>query len=166
MPTTHLRPALDDDRAFLAAMLAEAFNWSPDHPPIPIADLLSSEHIALYVDGWKRAGDVGVIAESATGSPVGAAWYRQYTQASHGYGFVDESTPEITIGVIAGARGRGIGRRLMEDLIQQASGSGLHALSLSVEPHNVPARSLYERLGFQRVGEVGGSWTMRLVLPS
>jgi ribosomal protein S18 acetylase RimI-like enzyme len=35
------------------------------------------------------------------------------------------------------------------------------ALSLSVEPTNLRAIALYERLGFARVGENGGSWTMR-----
>ncbi len=158
------RRAGDGDKDVLIAMLAEAFNWSPDRPPMAIADLLSSEHIALYVEGWRRPGDVGVIAEHADGQPVGAAWYRTYTQESHGYGFVDDATPEITIGVAQGFRGRGIGRSLMHHLIDEAIASGVPALSLSVEPSNTPARSLYERLGFVRVGESGGSWTMRLKL--
>jgi ribosomal protein S18 acetylase RimI-like enzyme len=149
----------------LVAMLDEAFNWSPDRPRLAITDLMANPHISLYVSGWHRAGDVGMIAVDATGQRLGAAWYRSYTQDSHGYGFVDEATPEVTIGVVPDARGQGIGRKLLNGLIAEAISSGVSALSLSVEPANTRARTLYERSGFTRLGEGDGSWTMRLVLP-
>ena len=42
---------------------------------------------------------------------------RTYTEASHGYGFVAEDVPELSIAVIASRRHEGIGRRLLVDLI-------------------------------------------------
>jgi GNAT superfamily N-acetyltransferase len=46
-------------------------------------------------------------------------------------------------------RGRGIGSRFMFFLEDQVAQAGFHRLSLSVDPiHNVPARRLYERLGY------------------
>jgi GNAT superfamily N-acetyltransferase len=95
--------------------------------------------------------------------PVGAAWYRLFTRDEPGYGFVDEQTPEISIAVVPNKRGGGHGSQLLEALIQRARDDGYKALSLSVEPDN-PALKLYERLGFRKVGETGGSWTMKVDL--
>jgi ribosomal protein S18 acetylase RimI-like enzyme len=50
-------------------------------------------------------------------------------------------------------RRRGIGTRLLRDLVAEADASG-RKLSIHVEMNN-PARTLYERLGFRPVGEHG-----------
>src|SRR6185437_10951896 len=99
----------------------------------------------------------GLIAEQH--APVGAAWYRTYTDASHGYGFVAEDVPELSIAVIASRRHEGIGRRLLVQLIGASIEQGYRALSLSVAENN-PARALYESTGFVPVDKHGHSWTM------
>src|SRR5664280_3463932 len=90
-------------------------------------------------------------------APVGAAWYRTYTGASHGYGFVNEVIPELSIAVMASHRHEGIGRRLLVDLINASDSQGHAALSLSVAEKN-PARRLYESVGFIPVETHGSSW--------
>jgi ribosomal protein S18 acetylase RimI-like enzyme len=111
----------------------------------------------MYLTGWPRHGDHGLIAEQ--GGPVGAAWYRTYTEASHGHGFVAEDVPELSIAVIAPRRREGIGRRLLLDLIDASVAQGCRALSLSVAENN-PARGLYESTGFVLVGRHGHTCTM------
>ena len=111
----------------------------------------------MYLVGWPRPGDYGLIAEQD--APVGAAWYRTYTEATHGYGFVAEDIPELSIAVIASRRHKGIGRRLLVDLINVSDSQGYPALSLSVAEAN-PARRLYESMGFVPVENDGSSWTM------
>jgi ribosomal protein S18 acetylase RimI-like enzyme len=91
--------------------------------------------------------------------PVGAAWYRTYTEANRGYGFVAEDVPELSIAVIASRRHEGIGRRLLIDLIEASAAEGCRALSLSVAENN-PARGLYESAGFVLVEKHGHSCTM------
>jgi ribosomal protein S18 acetylase RimI-like enzyme len=59
----------------------------------------------------------------------------------------------MDIAVAPAFRGRGIGTRLVEGLIDEARSSG-RMLSIHVEMQN-PARSLYERLGFAPAGEHG-----------
>ena len=93
------------------------------------------------------------------GNPVGAAWYRLFKQEEPGYGFVDEQTPELSIAVVPSRRGKGYGEELLQALLQEAKANGFTQISLSVEPAN-PALRLYERFGFEKVGESGGSWTM------
>jgi ribosomal protein S18 acetylase RimI-like enzyme len=111
----------------------------------------------MYLVGWPRDGDFGLVAEQD--GPVGAAWYRTYTETIHGYGFVAEDVPELSIAVITTRRHEGIGRRLLIGLIDASAARGHPALSLSVNANN-PARRLYESLGFQAVGVHGSSWTM------
>ena len=98
----------------------------------------------MYLAGWPRPGDYGLIAEQV--APVGAVWYRTYTEASHGHGFVTEEIPELSIAVIASRRLAGIGRRLLVDLIDASDSQGYEALSLALEAN--PARRLYESVGF------------------
>jgi ribosomal protein S18 acetylase RimI-like enzyme len=59
----------------------------------------------------------------------------------------------MDIALVPEFRGRGIGTRLLEELIEEADGSG-RKLSIHVESNN-PARSLYDRLGFRPAGEHG-----------
>jgi len=151
------RPAEVDDLPFLATMLGEAAVWRPDKPTPAGDEVMADPRYAMYLAGWPRHGDHGVVAEHV--EPVGAAWYRTYTEASHGYGFVGEDVPEVSIAVIASHRRQGVGRRLLVDLIDASVDQGHAALSLSVNEDN-PARHLYESVGFVLVERHGGSWTM------
>ena len=162
MSVTDIREVVERDVGFLAAMLAEAVAWRPDAAKLSAEEVLPSPAFGRYVAGWPRAGDAGAIAEDGS-APVGAAWYRLFDSAEHGYGFVADDVPEVTIGVVERFRGRGIGRALLRTLTRRARTDGHRALSLSVEPANF-ARHLYESEGFVEVGRVGDSLTMLVQL--
>lgn len=155
-----VRAARPADLPFLQAMLYEAATWRPE-AQAPVETVLAAHHVARYLTGWGRPGDAGVVGEESR--PVGAAWYRLFPADEPGYGFVGCDVPELSIGVEPRSRGRGAGTRLLEALIEVARADGHRAVSLSVEPDN-PARRLYERLGFSRVADDGGAWTMLLQL--
>jgi ribosomal protein S18 acetylase RimI-like enzyme len=161
MDVMNIRTASADDRGFLEQMLAVAADWRPGSPVRPVDQLLSDPHLAHYVDGWPRSGDFGVIAEDRHGRPFGAAWCTHLPADDPGYGFVAATVPEISIGVVAEARGRGIGRALMSGLIDHARDRGVAQLSLSVEIDN-PAIDLYTRAGFTVAAESDGAATMVL----
>ena len=116
-----LRPATTADRSFLTAMLAEAASWErePGEPPYPLVDLLGVPGIADYIEGWGRPGDFGVVAEEA-GAPVGACWCRRFTSEHPGYGFIAEDVPGLSIGVVPAHRGRGSGRSLLTEVVDEA----------------------------------------------
>lgn len=151
------RPARVDDLPFLATMLGEAAVRRPDKLTPTGDQVMADPRYAMYLDGWPRQGDYGVVAEE--GGPVGAAWYRRFTEARHGYGFVAEDIPELSIAVVATRRRGGVGRLLLGDLIDVSVAQGCSALSLSVREAN-PARHLYESMGFVLVEKHGTSWTM------
>jgi GNAT superfamily N-acetyltransferase len=134
-----IRPAGPSDVRFLGDMLRHAYYWhvgeDPDRP------------VARYVRGWGRPGDAGVLAVEPSG-PVGAAWYRRFSEREAGFGFVDESTPELTIAVVPARRGRGLGKELMEALLARARRDGCERLSLSVEPGS-KQEQFYAQFGFE-----------------
>jgi len=133
-----IRPAVPADQAFISEMQYQAFFVPPGTPPFDRA-LLDDPAIQPYhADFGTRAGDVGRIAVDRRGAPVGAAWVRRV----HGYGFVDDDTPELGVAVVAGRRGTGVGGALLESLL-----AAVPRVSLSVDRRN-PALRLYERLGF------------------
>ena len=138
------------DVRFLRDMLHHAYYWR---------ECVPGSLVSRYVRGWGRRGDTAVIALD-NGFPVGAAWYRLFSAAEPGYGFVDERTPELAIAVVPSKRGHGVGDQLLEALLAQAREAGYEALSLNVEPGN-PARKLYERHGFEVVEKGPEAWTMR-----
>ena len=159
----NIRDLGESDVPFLESMLFEAFHWNESSPRLPLDAFRQNPEAAKWLRGWGRGGDRGVIAEQA-GVRAGAAWFRVWSEDDHSYGFVRADIPELGIAVATPYRGRGAGRALMNALIRVARTDGYAVLRLSVDPSN-HARSLYEALGFRRVGESGTSWTYVLELP-
>jgi ribosomal protein S18 acetylase RimI-like enzyme len=150
-------------------MLYEASDVAANGVP-DVAVLRGHPELARYVTGWGAPGDLGVVGwDEASGEPVGAAWLRLLTGDAKGYGYVGDDTPEVAIAVLPGHRGRGLGDRLLRELLAAAAGA-FASVSLSVRTDN-PARRLYERTGFRVVGgaaagdaPVGTSVTMTIDL--
>jgi ribosomal protein S18 acetylase RimI-like enzyme len=146
---------------FLAEMLYEAVNWYDDgaEERPPMDDVLAVPENARYVDGWGRPGDVALYALDLHDEPVGAAWYRTFSAAAPGYGYVADDVPEVSIAVYPEFRGQHVGTLLLGALIARAEREGVRALSLSVNRSN-PAKRLYARLGFEVVSETPETLTM------
>ena len=154
----HIRLLTPDDEPFLWIALYHAVHVSPGEAA-PAPEIVREPRLARYVVEWMRhLDDIGFAAE-VDGAPVGAAWLRRWQQGGHGFGFVDEATPELSVSLLPGYRGRGIGTALLQRLLVEAA-QRFAGVSLSVSESN-PAGRLYERSGFVIVGESnGGSVTM------
>jgi GNAT superfamily N-acetyltransferase len=135
-----IRDGGNQDVRFLRDMLRHAYYWRSRDTEFAIT---------RYVNAWGRPGDRCLIALDHF-HEVGAAWYRLYKESDPGYGFVDEQTPELTIGVVPSRRGKGIGSELLDALLEKARGDGYKRLSLSVE-RTSPAVHLYESRGFHQL---------------
>lgn len=152
----------DADLPFLNRMLRLAGNWSDD-PAVDVDAMMARPEIAVLLTDWGRDGDTAVIAESSNGRPLGAAWYRYYTDREHSYGYIDEQTPEIAIAVEKEYRGQGIGSALLEELVAEAKPEA-KGLSLSVDSRNY-AVQLYRKAGFVNASDDSEDhWTMILRL--
>ena len=146
-----IRLAQPDDEPFLWDMGWEATAVDAEMRDLGRDAAFVSPHVRRYLEGWARAGDAGVVAVASDGQRLGAAWYRLFPAEEPGWGFVASDVPELSIGVVTEARGKGIGSALLDALLTLAREQGHRAVSLSVDRQN-PARRLYERKGFRDAG--------------
>ena len=121
---------------------------------------LANPDLARYVEGFGRAGDCAVVAQS-DGEIVGIAWARLWTLDNRGFGWMDAQTPEMAMAVAPNFRGRGIGAALVEALKRALRATGAGQIALNVRADS-PAVRLYQRLGFEpiagseRINRAGG----------
>jgi ribosomal protein S18 acetylase RimI-like enzyme len=154
-PSVEFRPWQPEDVAFLWEMLYVSIHVRDGQEPPP-RSILDEPALAHYLSEFgSHAGDDAQIAVDDTGLHVGAAFCRRMDADDPGRGFVDADIPEVGMAVIAGMRGRGIGRRLLLDLLERHP-----VMSLSVDKDNLGAIGLYESLGFVTVAEEGTAFTM------
>ena len=71
---------------------------------------------------------------------------------------------EVSVYVAAEARGDGLGRALLDDLVERSEQAGYWTLSAGVFPENEASLRLHKACGFrevgvrERLGELGGVW--------
>lgn len=77
---------------------------------------------------------------------------------------------EVSIYVAAAARGRGLGRTLLQKLVEESEEQGLWTLQAGIFPENRASVALHQRCGFrivgarERLGQMGGRWRDVLLL--
>jgi phosphinothricin acetyltransferase len=77
---------------------------------------------------------------------------------------VYEGVAEVSVYVASDARGRGVGRRLLEELVRASEDAGVWTLQAGIFPENTASIALHERCGFRvvgirkRLGRLRGRW--------
>jgi len=153
------RPIFRIDEPFLWEMLYYAAHID-EEPGSSVETIETNPFLTKYVVNWGLPGDLGMLAY-AVGSlqPLGAAWLRVFRGGEKNCDVIDDDTPELAIAVVPSCTGKGIGARLLAQLLSTAAPS-YPAVYLNVRATN-PAKRLYERFGFAVIGEltnrVGGT---------
>ena len=71
---------------------------------------------------------------------------------------------EVSVYVANDARGRGVGRRLLEELVRASEEAGIWTLQAGIFPENVASLSIHQRCGFrvvgvrEKLGKLGPAW--------
>lgn len=144
---------MPSDAAFIVEMarIASVLEGDPLLPPDDPAVLR----------GLPPSPDAAVVALDDDGHPVGAAWWhlreRSLVVTPDG-----APVPEVVVGVVAAARGRGVGRGLLDALAACAAEAGYERLALNVHIRN-PAARLYSRTGFVVAGKGRGPLGVAMV---
>ncbi len=152
-----IRDARAADADALWLMLTYAASMSPGGIS-SVEDAKRDEALRSYVEGWPREGDLGAVAVDDAEELLGAAWARPLSGPATPYKVATSDDPELAIGVVPFARGKGVGTALLAALLERAA-IRYPAVVLSVRAHN-PSVRLYERAGFvivrRMVNRVGG----------
>lgn len=77
---------------------------------------------------------------------------------------------EVSVYVASAAQGRGVGKMLLQSLVEQSERCGIWTLQASIFPENIPSIALHKSCGFQevgrrqRLGQRNGVWRDVLLL--
>ncbi|MCU1538848.1 MAG: ribosomal-protein-alanine acetyltransferase [Humibacillus sp.] len=130
----HLRDLEWTDLAQLARLETELFAddaWSEATWWSELAARPRRDYVVAVADS----------ADSAPGAVIGYA----------GLDVGGDTADVMTIATVQKARGRGVGRLLLDELVRRATAHGVSALLLEVRADNTAARNLYERNGFELI---------------
>lgn len=120
-------------------------------------DAVTALERAIYSNPWRREHFEQLLAMERA-----AGWVAEVDGALAGFAvacaIADEAELE-NIAVAEAARGRGIGRRLLDEVEAFAVRRGARRLYLDVREGNVAARALYEARGYGVVGRRRGYYT-------
>ena len=144
-----LRAVEPTENALIFSFLTIAARMADSSEPIQKA--LVDKQLTKYWQGWGRASDYGVVAVRELDSlPLCCAWLRQLPTDDGGY--LEDGILELAFGTVASERGRGLGTRVLKQLIETSPPSA-KGISLSVRAEN-PVVRLYRSLGFETVAEI------------
>lgn len=138
---------------FLKEMLYQAIFVAAGEVILPRA-VIEEPELKKYIHNFGQDEDLCLVAERDH-MLMGAIWIRMM----NGYGFVDCSTPELSMAVQVEHRGQGIGTRLLSTMIDRMKSDTFHQVSLSVDKANFAYR-MYQKHGFVPHHETDQSITM------
>ena len=128
-------PAAADAATAIMAVLLEAFSVGPDRGPSVLAETLASLADRRFVHYLvRREGRPAAVTRAAT---------------------FDGMSYLSSIGTVLAARGLGLGRLVTATAMVDAVEAGSSLIHLGVFSDNMPARRLYEGLGFVMSGDPG-----------
>jgi L-amino acid N-acyltransferase YncA len=155
-----VRPARESDAEAIARIYNQGIE---DRGATLETELRTSEERRRWMTA--RGPRHPVIVAEAAGTVVGWASLNQFNPRP-----AYQHVADFSVYVDRDWRGKGVGRRLLEALIDLAREIGYHKMVLSAFPFNQAGVALYERLGFRAVGiykEQGlldGKWTDTIIM--
>lgn len=137
-------------------------------------DELAEIHAGAFHHGWSPAELEALLVQDRVITMVARRSLPFGTRRPVGFVMVrasDDEAEVLTIAVTTRQRGKGLGRKLMDEAIRRLYHDRVRSLFLEVDEKNQAARGLYGRLGFKEVGRrknyyavPGGSPSAALVM--
>ena len=153
-----LREIKENEYDLLQDFLYEAI-FIPEGVEPPAKEIIRLPELKLYYEGFGKGKADHCIVADDDGRVIGAVW----TRIMNDYGHVDDDTPSFAISMYKEYRGRGIGTRLMEQMLELLKEKGYKKASLAVQKANYAVR-MYEKAGFKTVDENDEEYIMVCML--
>ena len=141
---------MPEEVPLLKDFLYEAIFQRDGDDPLP-RNVIERPEIKVFIEDFGRQDDHCLVA-LAGGRIIGAVWTRILSGAVKGFGNIDGQTPEFAVSVYKEYRGKGVGTRLMLDMLRLLKDKGYAKASLAVQKDNYAVK-MYQKVGFAVVDE-------------
>lgn len=146
---------LDISEASLLKEFTYLAIYVPQGVKMPPKSIVELPELKVYYQNFgSENGDICLVAETDN-KIVGAVWTRIVNDFAH----IDDNTPSLAIAVAKESRGKGIGTRLLNDMLTVLKVEGFLSVSLSVQKENYAVK-MYEKAGFDVVQNNGEELVM------
>ena len=135
--------------------------WIPTRTITWTEELDTLEQRTVWFERQRRLSLPVLVADDA-GNILGFTCYEHFRGEGKWPGY--RATAELSIHVREDAWGRGVGRALIEELIERARDAGIHVLVAAIDSQNEASLHFHQRLGFVEVarmpetGQKFGRW--------
>lgn len=123
-----------------------------DATTLDIPSLLSIENALFQDEAWSKEVFESEFALLGTTRTYRVVEENKEIVAYFGLAIVDDTADITTIAVRTDFQGRGIGRKLMQEILDIAASRNLRKIMLEVKPENLAAISLYQKFDFEVIG--------------
>lgn len=147
MDNLYIRELKETEYKILDHFLYEAI-FIPKGMKKPPREIIHHAELQVYVKDFGKYKDDHCVVAEMHHRIVGACWSR----IMNDYGHVDNHTPSLAISLYEQFRGKGIGTKLMESMLQLLKDEGYKKTSLSVQRNNYAVK-MYQKAGFKIIDE-------------
>ena len=118
--------------------------YIPEGVELPPKSIIEKPELQVYVKDFGKFKDDKCLVAEVDGKIIGAIWSR----IMNDYGHIDDETPSLAMSIYKNFRGRGIGTKLLNEMIKFLQALNYKAVSLSVQKKNFAVK-IYKRAGFK-----------------
>lgn len=151
---TTIRPIRAEELPLLTEFLYEAI-YQRDGSRLLPRTVIQNPSLWIYIGEFGSREDDHCLVAETDGLIVGAVWVR----CVRAHGYVDDATPELAVSVYPSFRAKGIGSRLMREMLRFLHDTDYMRVSLAVQKDNY-AVEMYRKLGFGIVRENAEDYVM------
>lgn len=154
MNNLNIRKLKENEYKILDDFLYEAI-FIPNGAKKPPREIINNEELQIYVKDFGNYKDDNCIVAEYDNTIVGSCW----TRIMNDYGHIDDETPSFAISLYEEYRGKGIGTKLMQTMLNLLKEKGYKKTSLSVQKNNYAVK-MYKKVGFKIIDETEEEYIM------
>ena len=152
-----IRELRDNEKNLLEDFIYEAI-FQKDGEEKVHRDIIYTPEVNNYIVDFGKKDDFCLVVD-LNGKVIGAVWTRILSGEIKGYGNIDEFTPEFAISLYSEYRNMGIGKILMQEMLEVLKKHGYKKASLAVQKENYAVK-LYKKVGFKIIKETEEEYIM------
>lgn len=152
-----IREMMPREYPLLRDFLYEAIFQRDENNLLP-RNVVDNPELRIYIEDFGQKPQDFALCAEVDSQVVGAVWVRDIPA----YGHVADGVPEFAISVLKSHRGKGIGSRMMMEMLKHLRAVGCPRASLAVQKDNYALR-MYQKCGFQIIGENEEEYIMDIV---